>query len=666
MKTTLCFLFIILTHITLRLVPNSFAQDESPEYVVRVIYFLPNDRDTFPNIDEIFDTEMKKRQAYFGDLLKNHGFERKTFTLETSENGMTTIHHIKGEFPAIHYHNSPFSAREEVTNHFDLSKNIYLIAIDTGIVDPTHGHTCFRDNCGSALMGANGENGIAVVPVDTDGIPYPVAHELGHTFGLHHDFRYDYLSFVDPMLITFCAAEWLNASRYFNDYSPSTDAPTKIEMLTPTTAAHFSVSLKFKISDTNGLRQAQLITTTSHYLERGGNKVIACQSLSGESDTIEFVTNELLKDKTNRGTVDITLATTSHQIWVQVIDAYGNITVEDFTVDTASLLPQSEIISIPDVNLETAIRDQLGLADRQEITQLNMLKLKEAWMDSGNISGKIENLTGLEHAINLTQLSLSRHNISDLKPLQRLTNLYHLGLDGNEISDITPLSGLINLGFLFLNDNNISDIRPLTQLEGLGYLELKNNNISEISPLTGLTNLYDLILTGNNISDVHPLEDLVKLIRLFLVNNPIKDREPLLTLLRKNPDIKIYLKNNREPLPVTLSHFRAEHNDSGVILKWTTESEVDNVGFYIYRSTTKYGEFKVVNPTMIQGAGTTGERNEYTWTDATAKPNTVYYYRIEDVSHAGVREQLATVRLRGLVSARGKLTTRWADLKTEN
>ena len=119
-------------------------------------------------------------------------------------------------------------------------------------------------------------------------------------------------------------------------------------------------------------------------------------------------------------------------------------------------------------------------------------------------------------------------------------------------------------------------------------------------------------------------------------------------------------------LPVTLSHFRAELADAGVILKWTTESEVDNAGFYIYRSQTRDGEFKVVNPTMIQGAGTTSERNEYTWTDTTAKPNVAYYYRIEDLSHAGVREQLATVRLKGLVSASGKLTTKWADLKIQN
>ncbi len=159
---------------------------------------------------------------------------------------------------------------------------------------------------------------------------------------------------------------------------------------------------------------------------------------------------------------------------------------------------------------------------------------------------------------------------------------------------------------------------------------------------------------------------MVNLQYLYLEGNPIKNRKPLLELLRKNPEVKIYLKNRKDPLPVTLSHFRAELSNAGVSLKWITESEVDNAGFYIYRSETKDGDFKVVNPSMIQGAGTTSERNAYTWTDTTAKPNVAYYYRIEDISHAGVREQLATVRLRGLVSARGKLTTIWADLKAEN
>ena len=118
-------------------------------------------------------------------------------------------------------------------------------------------------------------------------------------------------------------------------------------------------------------------------------------------------------------------------------------------------------------------------------------------------------------------------------------------------------------------------------------------------------------------------------------------------------------------LPVQLSRFRAELTDTGVALRWTTESELDNAGFYILRSEKKNGKFKRVNPKLIQGAGTTSERHDYTWKDTAAKPNVVYYYRIEDISHAGVRKQLATVRMRGYVSAAGKLTTKWGDLKLQ-
>ena len=118
------------------------------------------------------------------------------------------------------------------------------------------------------------------------------------------------------------------------------------------------------------------------------------------------------------------------------------------------------------------------------------------------------------------------------------------------------------------------------------------------------------------------------------------------------------------PLPVQLSHFRPDLTETGtVVINWTTESEVDNAGFNILRSQTRTGEFKVINAQLIPGAGTTAERNTYTWTDTTAKPNVVYYYQIEDVSFDGERQALATVRLRGFVSATGKLTTQWGQLK---
>ena len=120
----------------------------------------------------------------------------------------------------------------------------------------------------------------------------------------------------------------------------------------------------------------------------------------------------------------------------------------------------------------------------------------------------------------------------------------------------------------------------------------------------------------------------------------------------------------RGALPVQLSQFRPDLTETGtVVINWTTESEVDNAGFNILRSQTRTGEFKVINAQLIPGAGTTAERNTYTWTDTTAKPNVVYYYQIEDVSFDGEHQTLATVRLRGYVSATGKLTTQWGELK---
>lgn len=117
-------------------------------------------------------------------------------------------------------------------------------------------------------------------------------------------------------------------------------------------------------------------------------------------------------------------------------------------------------------------------------------------------------------------------------------------------------------------------------------------------------------------------------------------------------------------LPVQLSHFRPERTESGaIVIQWTTQSEVDNAGFNILRSQTKTGEFKIINAQLLPGAGTTAESTTYTWTDATAKPNMVYYYQIEDVSLAGERQTLATVRLRGFISAKGKLATQWGVLK---
>ena len=123
------------------------------------------------------------------------------------------------------------------------------------------------------------------------------------------------------------------------------------------------------------------------------------------------------------------------------------------------------------------------------------------------------------------------------------------------------------------------------------------------------------------------------------------------------------------PLPVELSHFRpARDKQTGaVVITWATQSELNNAGFFIKRSQQRNGQFKVVNPTLIPGAGTTSEKQFYTYTDTTAQPNVVYYYQIEDISLDGNRQTLTRgIRLKGHIGAAGKLTTTWGDLKTSH
>ena len=122
-------------------------------------------------------------------------------------------------------------------------------------------------------------------------------------------------------------------------------------------------------------------------------------------------------------------------------------------------------------------------------------------------------------------------------------------------------------------------------------------------------------------------------------------------------------------LPVELSYFRPVRDKATgtVVITWSTQSELNNAGFYVKRSQQHDGEFVVVNPTMVLGAGTTSEKQFYTYTDTTAQPNLVYYYQIEDVSLDGNRQTLTRgIRLKGHIGAAGKATTTWGEIKTSN
>ena len=117
-------------------------------------------------------------------------------------------------------------------------------------------------------------------------------------------------------------------------------------------------------------------------------------------------------------------------------------------------------------------------------------------------------------------------------------------------------------------------------------------------------------------------------------------------------------------LPVELSSFKVTRTDAGpVVITWTTESEVDNAGFNLRRSLKRESGFTLLNPVLIAGAGTTGERQTYTFTDTSAKPGVEYYYQIEEVSLGGRPEVLRTRYLPGPVSPANRSLTTFGEVK---
>ena len=143
---------------------------------------------------------------------------------------------------------------------------------------------------------------------------------------------------------------------------------------------------------------------------------------------------------------------------------------------------------MPDANLRTAVREDLGLANDATFTQAKMLDLTSLHAPQAGIS----NLTGLEYATNLTSLVAWANQISSLTPLTNLTKLTEIRIGDNQhIQNLTPLAGLTKLTKLGLQGNNISNVTPLAGLVSLTWLRLARNPITDFSPLVTLVNMTD-------------------------------------------------------------------------------------------------------------------------------------------------------------------------------
>ena len=313
---------------------------------VRMIYFLPNDRPFRQEVVDSMKVTIRQVQTFYAEQMQAHGHGRKTFRFETDARGEPLIHRVDGQHPDSHYlDNTSATVLEEVEQVFDLSANIYLIVVDNSINAIGTGGGRRAGGTGYN-RGKNGGHGL--VP---GGFSFHIAaHELGHGFGLKHDFNDDayIMSYGGDQRhsLSACHAEFLAVHPYFNPDIPIegesksgfsgpiiegvTGGPFELISSLEYPAGSQSVPIQLKVSDSDGLHQVFLFVETRElHFAAGGLEVKACRGFEGEQVAIfEFDYDGVIPSNGGTSLSD----PIRHPIYVLAVDTDGNVRGTFFTL----------------------------------------------------------------------------------------------------------------------------------------------------------------------------------------------------------------------------------------------------------------------------------------------------------------------------------------------
>jgi hypothetical protein len=93
------------------------------------------------------------------------------------------------------------------------------------------------------------------------------------------------------------------------------------------------------------------------------------------------------------------------------------------------------------------------------------------------------------------------------------------------------------------------------------------------------------------------------------------------------------------PTQVTLASFSARGHDGAVELQWETASELDNLGFHLYRANTVEGPYQRLTASPIPGLGSSPAGARYRYVDSAVSNGTTYLYELEDIETTGRTER---------------------------
>ena len=321
--------------------------DAGEPRTVRLIYFLPNDRSFNPDVVDSMKAGIRRIQTFYSEKMEAHGYSDRTFQIETDEQGEPMVHRADGRYPEREYLRfysmvGVGNVSRDLGQAYDFRKNIYFIVVD-------HSTGYLWDSVRGIASQRSKEGGFALVPSDFSFAT--AAHELGHAFGLQHDFRDGV--FNSGYIMSFglrpdrglsaCNAGKLAVHPYFNpDVPTGRESPPTIELISPLRypagSTSLSVQLRGSVNFNVDVFRPSRIPPDLHlvflYLRTRGPGAVAglrevksCQVLSGVQNAV--VTFDYDGIIPSDGAESLSTSVTQY-IAVEAVDTKGNVRLAHF------------------------------------------------------------------------------------------------------------------------------------------------------------------------------------------------------------------------------------------------------------------------------------------------------------------------------------------------
>ena len=297
-------------------------QDLQKEYKIRLVYFVPTDRQVKPGYREKCEVLMRVVADIYRREMKAHRHRTGGLDFEFAKDGRLKVHLVQAKHPSVFYTGDPFdvdhllnSQQQEIWETTGYSRNRpTLVFSEAGAVAEARpiphvysGLACvsgdiFRDEVTASTIEEQIRYFMDQTPVrkvageeerarktesqTSNGV---LIHELGHIFGMLHDTRdprnimmrgYDQLGQMydrrtapgRPVRFSPAHARMAAASRFFSENFDKTDSRAPeiqtFKISRPPRAGDKSVKISLEVSDNKGLGPLVI-------LQRGGGQIDA-------------------------------------------------------------------------------------------------------------------------------------------------------------------------------------------------------------------------------------------------------------------------------------------------------------------------------------------------------------------------------------------------------